>query len=246
MQAFSREALVQALPYARRYARALLGDQRQGDALVAEALGRVTPEGAGDARLALYAAVSAALATRPAPPDKAADVELGAQDRQLLLLTALEELSPAAAGQVVGLPRDAAVAALAAAREKLRRAAATDVLVIEDEVIIAMDIAQLLRECGHRVVGMASTEAEAVALAARTRPGLILADINLGSGGDGMDAVSRILQTHSAPVVFVTAYPERLLTGQRAEPTFVVTKPFDPLALAITTYQATQPRRPVT
>ena len=120
----------------------------------------------------------------------------------------------------------------------MRLAAATDVLIIEDEPIIAMDIEELVASCGHRVVGVAATEGDAVAIAERCRPGLILADINLGAGGDGTSAVSRILRHHYAPVIFVTAYPERLLTGDALEPAFVITKPFEPLTLAIATYQA--------
>ncbi len=127
---------------------------------------------------------------------------------------------------------------LGSARDQLRSAAATDVLIIEDEPIIAMDIEELVASCGHRVVGVAATEAEAVAIAERSRPGLILADINLGAGGDGTSAVSRIMRSHYAPVIFVTAYPERLLTGEALEPAFVITKPFEPLTLAIATYQA--------
>ena len=112
-------------------------------------------------------------------------------------------------------------------------------LIIEDEPIIAMDIEELVANCGHRVVGVASTETEAVEIAGRTKPGLILADINLGvGGGNGTSAVSRIMRTHYAPVIFVTAYPERLLTGDSLEPAFVITKPFEPLTLAIATYQA--------
>ena len=127
---------------------------------------------------------------------------------------------------------------LAAARGRLQASAATDVLIIEDEPIIAMDIEELVAGCGHRVIGVAATEAEAVAIAERSRPGLILADINLGAGGDGTSAVSRIMKSHYAPVIFVTAYPERLLTGDAVEPAFVITKPFEPLTLAIATYQA--------
>ena len=75
-------------------------------------------------------------------------------------------------------------------------------------------------------------------LAERHKPGLILADINLGPGGDGSSAVARIMKHHYAPVIFVTAYPERLLTGEDLEPAFIITKPFEPLTLAIATYQA--------
>jgi CheY-like chemotaxis protein len=156
----------------------------------------------------------------------------------LLLLTSLEELSIEAAGPIVRMTIDAAETALTEAREHLRAGAATDVLIIEDEPVIAMDIEELVQSCGHNVVGVASTEAEAVEMAERTRPGLILADINLGIGGDGTSAVSRIMRYHYAPVIFVTAYPERLLTGEALEPAFVITKPFEPMTLAIATYQA--------
>jgi CheY-like chemotaxis protein len=88
------------------------------------------------------------------------------------------------------------------------------------------------------VVGIAASEDEAVAIADAERPSLVLADINLGPGGDGTSAVARILRRHSAPVIFVTAYPERLLTGEAVEPAFVITKPFEPTTLAVATYQA--------
>ena len=77
-----------------------------------------------------------------------------------------------------------------------------------------------------------ATRAEAVELAARRKPGLILADVNLGPGGSGQDAVADILASTKVPVIFVTAYPERLLTGTGPEPAFVITKPFDPMTLA--------------
>ena len=248
-----REDLIRALPYARRYARALIGSQPRGDALVAASLRAMldTPGGAGpDPRLALYASITRAAAASGAPggPDadpasrastpRRADAGLSTLQRQLLLLTALEGLSLDKAAAVAGLDEPDAAASLAEARLHLREAAATDVLIIEDEPIIAMDLEELVAGCGHRVVGVASSEAEAVEIALRTRPGLILADINLGHGGDGASAVATISRQHRAPVIFVTAYPERLLTGEATEPAFVITKPFEPLTLAIATYQA--------
>lgn len=231
-----REDLVLALPYARRYARALTGSQARGDALVAESLQQMLADGApdGSPRAALYARVTRLFNAAPAR----SPTGLSAVQRQLLLLTALEELSVEDAAMAVGIDADDAVDALADARERLRSNAATDVLIIEDEPIIAMDIEELVQSCGHRVVGVAASESEAVALAGRTQPGLILADINLGAGGDGSAAVARIMQQQHAPVIFVTAYPERLLTGDVLEPAFVITKPFEPLTLAIATYQA--------
>jgi CheY-like chemotaxis protein len=156
----------------------------------------------------------------------------------LLLLNALEEVPVANAALILEIDPEEAARRLHEARSRLREAAATNVLIIEDEPIIAMDIEELVRGCGHHVVGIASSEAEAVEIAARTRPGLILADINLGLGGDGAAAVARIVRGHDVPVIFVTAYPERLLTGETVEPAFVITKPFEPVTLAIATYQA--------
>jgi len=232
-----RDELIRALPYARRYARALTGSQPGGDALVAACLPEMMalPEDEFGLRVALFHQVTRRF---DAGERRKAMSGLSPKQRQLLLLTSLEDMSMKQAAHTVGLDPALAAAQLADARDKLRAAAATDVLIIEDEPIIAMDIEELVQSCGHRVVGVAGTEAEAVAIAERTRPGLILADINLGAGGDGSNAVARIMQHHNAPVIFVTAYPERLLTGEAAEPAYVITKPFEPLTLAIATYQA--------
>jgi CheY-like chemotaxis protein len=235
-QDWPQSALFAALPAARRFARALLGGQQEGDAIVALALSAMPDR--GSAQAALYAAIA------ERAPDQAADAALGRVGRRMLLLTTLEEQTPEAAASILGLALEEALPALAAARAALQQAAAADVLVIEDEPIIAMDIQALVRRAGHRVVGVAATEQQAIALAEKLRPGLILADVNLGRGGDGSRAVARILETMRVPVIFVTAYPERLLTGEGLEPAFVVTKPFDPTALAVATYQAAAGRTP--
>jgi CheY-like chemotaxis protein/DNA-directed RNA polymerase specialized sigma24 family protein len=234
-----RDDLVKALPYARRYARALLGNQAEGDRLVADGLrlllDRDAEEGIHDARQALYEAVTRRHLSHACHERQEV---LTATQLVLLLLTALEELPVEAAARIAGLSQEDAARRLAEGRDRLRSAAAADVLIIEDEPIIAMDIEELVQNCGHNVVGVAASEAEAVRLARQCRPGLILADINLGLGGDGAAAVARIVQDHDVPVIFVTAYPERLLTGEAVEPAFVITKPFEPATLAIATYQA--------
>ena len=242
MSSTSREELIRALPYARRYARALTGSQSRGDALVADSLKAMLADDMAQsaafasARQALYGSVTQAFERREGPC--AEPRGLSRSQRQLLLLTSLEGLAVDDAAPIVALTPADASEQLADARDRLRAAAATDVLIIEDEPIIAMDIEELVQNCGHRVVGVASSEEQAVALARRTRPGLILADINLGVGGDGKSAVARIMLGHQAPVIFVTAYPERLLTGDALEPAYVITKPFEPMTLAVATYQA--------
>jgi CheY-like chemotaxis protein len=246
-----RGALIRALPYARRYARALTGSQSRGDEVVAEALKQVLatpPENlAADpgARTALYGAIGDQVrGGDPAPTLDLSDMSM--LQRMLLLLTALEEQPLTAAAAACRILPAAAELELRLARDSLRTGVATRVLIIEDEPIIALDIQELVERCGHSVVGIAATEAEAVAIAEAERPGLVLADINLGAGGDGASAVARILQHLTAPVIFVTAYPERLLTGEAVEPAFVITKPFDPTTLAVATFQAvTRGVRPV-
>ena len=237
-----RDVLLNTLPALRRYARALSGDQQRGDAWLRAWLeGRPDDLAATgvDAKAALFRSFNRHLSAAPGLASLREDLaELPLLERQLLLLTAIERLSPADAAVAVELPESEAQAALRRARAWLKQSASTDVLIIEDEPIIALDVAGLVESCGHRVSAVASSQAEAVKFARERRPGLILADVNLGEGGSGADAVREILESHDVPVIFVTAFPERLLTGERVEPAYVITKPFDPVSLAVTTFQA--------
>ncbi len=225
-------ALREALPYARRYARALAGSQGAGDALVAESLRRGLPQ--LPARLALYSNIT----LLSEPPALRAGEPLSARERCALLLTSLEGLTVPEAAQVLAMEEGEAESTITEAREKVKQTVSTDVLIIEDEPVIALDIRLLVSRCGHKVVGVAASEADAIRLARETKPGLILADVNLGRGGDGITAVRRILESVEVPVIFVTAYPERLLTAEGVEPAFIINKPFDRMTLAIATYQA--------
>jgi CheY-like chemotaxis protein len=101
-------------------------------------------------------------------------------------------------------------------------------MIIEDEPLIAMDIENMVRDLGHGVTGISRTHAEAVKLFDERKPGIILADIHLADGSSGVDAVNEILGQYEVPVIFITAFPEKLLTGMRPEPTYLVTKPFQP------------------
>ncbi len=246
------------LPYLRRYARALTGAQDRGDRYIRVCLEvllkephRISPE--GDIRLQLYSLFHEIWTPRPAgegvtsivdlAPSAQRSVEakldtLAPRERQMLLLTSLEGFSIKHAADILKLPLAEASDVLARAWEHVNRQLATTVLVIEDEPIIALDIAGIVRDLGHTVVGIAASQTEAVALARAKRPGLVLADIHLGEGGSGLSAVNEILKSVDVPVIFVTAYPERLLTGERPEPTYLVTKPFEPDTLKATIFQA--------
>jgi len=110
--------------------------------------------------------------------------------------------------------------------EEIESETTTDVLIIEDEPLISMQLEGLVSELGHNVVGTAATRAQASELFRNNPAGLVLADIQLADGSSGIDAVEDLLKFGDVPVIFITAYPERLLTGERPEPTYLVTKPF--------------------
>jgi CheY-like chemotaxis protein len=234
------------LPFLRRYARALTGSQQQGDALVEQALVDVVarPEQLDadtSLRLALFAALQRAVASAAgdrAPPTNNRIAAIPVLQRQLLLLTALESFPISEAAAVTGLAPEAAEAELAAAYAWLDAQLHTSVLIIEDEPLIAMDLEHLVQDLGHRVTALAATRSDAVAALAQQRPGLVLADIQLADGSSGIDAVKDIQAQIDVPVIFITAFPERLLTGEAVEPAFLITKPFRPAAVRATIAQA--------
>jgi CheY-like chemotaxis protein/DNA-directed RNA polymerase specialized sigma24 family protein len=241
------------LPYLRRYARALTGSQTRGDEYIRVCLEVLVEEPDRiredqDIRVQLYQLfhdiwlpIAELQPHAGAARGKSIISRLEAlppRERQVLLLTALEGFPIDAAAEVMRIEMSEATQLLEKAWNEVNRQLATSVLVIEDESVIAIDIAGIVRELGHTVVGIASSEREAVTLARSKMPGLVLADINLGAGGSGIDAVGKILQSMTVPVIFVTAFPERLLTGQRPEPTYLVTKPFEPDTLKATISQA--------
>jgi CheY-like chemotaxis protein len=138
----------------------------------------------------------------------------------------MEGFNPVEAAEILGVDADTLDGQLKSADEALRRQLAAQVLIIEDEPIIGLDLTRVVRELGHTVVGVAATRSEAVALVQQTRPGLVLADVRLADGSSGIDAATDILRSFDIPVIFITAFPEHLLTGDRPEPAFLITKPF--------------------
>jgi CheY-like chemotaxis protein/DNA-directed RNA polymerase specialized sigma24 family protein len=233
------------LPYLRRYARALTGSQHTGDAFVRATLEAALADDDLKASLAggrvpLYRAFnkvwsSAYLEVPDSETDAGSDHEGAAQDRlrsitplnrQALLLTTLEDFSIPEAAEVMEMDPADVETMVQQAVEEIDRESATSVLIIEDEPLISMQLEDLVRSLGHEICGTAATRTQAQEVVAERTPGLVLADIQLADGSSGLDAVDDILAIDSVPVIFITAYPERLLTGERAEPTYLVTKPF--------------------
>ena len=229
------------LPYLRRFARALCGSQTSGDAYVASTLEALIvdpssfPQDVG-AKVGLYRVFmrlwsSVGLNGEHTPettitPAQRNLNQLTPRSRQAFLLRTVEEFSAADVASILEVSREEVEALIAAAGREIAAQVATSVLIIEDEPIIAMDIETLVKDLGHSVVGIARTHKEAVKLASEKRPGLVLADIQLADGSSGLDAVNEILISFNLPVIFITAYPERLLTGDRPEPAFLIAKPY--------------------
>jgi CheY-like chemotaxis protein len=243
----------QYLPYLRRYARALTGNQSSGDAYVAATLEALVtdqsllndPHGPRVALFRLFTRIWNSLpingeadAPEIALPGDNRLAVITPLPRQAFLLVALEGFSEPDAARILDIEVTKLRALVEESGRELASEIATDVLIIEDETFIAMELETLVEALGHRVIGVARTHAEAVALAKKKRPGLILADIQLADGSSGMEAVHELLGQFEAPVIFITAYPERFLTGMRPEPAFLISKPFQPATVSALASQA--------
>ena len=228
------EKVTAHLPYLRRFARAVTGSQKSGDAYVVSTLEAmladpsIFPDDLAP-RVALYRTFLKILNSIEWNADKSRDTApqgleaarrnleiLTPPARQAFLLIAVEEFSPQDAALVMDIDAAELQRLIDEAGREIARQLATEVVIIEDEPLIALDLERLVTTLGHRVVKIARTERQAIEAVKRARPGLILADIQLADGSSGLDAVNEILRTFSVPVIFVTAYPQRLLTGMRA------------------------------
>ncbi len=237
------QAISSHIPYLRRFARALSGSQASGDASVLATLEAIVTDPSGfqsghDIRTALYRAFLKvwALTPNPNPQDgSSAPDEAGARrsldaislrPRIAFLLSSLEGFETAEVAKALDCTPSEASRLIDVASKEIADQIRTDVLIIEDEPFIALDLQTLVEELGHHVIGIARTHREAVKTIESHKPGLILADIQLADGSSGLEAVNQILGNMEVPVIFITAYPERFLTGQPPEPAFLITKPF--------------------
>ena len=236
------EAVADALPYLRRYARALTGRQASGDTYAMAALEALVEDGAlfaaeQDARVALFRAFHLIWASAGAPVEEADSemsrraqrhmADLTPNSREALLLHTIEAFRVDEIARIMQIDADEADELITRARDEMERAISGRVLIIEDEAIIAMDIESIVASMGHAVTGIARTRSRAVEIGLRDKPDLILADIQLADDSSGIDAVNEILRSFpDTPVIFITAFPERLLTGDRPEPAFLISKPY--------------------
>jgi CheY-like chemotaxis protein/DNA-directed RNA polymerase specialized sigma24 family protein len=242
------------LPYLRRFARALTGSQTGGDAYVLATLETLIADSSTfdrdiPAKIALYkifislwsSANSSHRGIPPSPERTSVEVNLESLtplSRQTFLLRTVEGFSLEETALILGKEIEEVGSLFDRAGREIAEQVATSVLIIEDEPIIALDIEAMVEELGHEVIGIARTHKEAINIVKTRRPGLVLADIQLADGSSGLEAVNEILNDIDVPVIFITAYPERLLTGEKPEPAFLITKPFQPEAVKAAISQA--------
>lgn len=247
-------ALTGEIPYLRRYARSVMGSQSSADNYVAALLETLISDPSSlpnerDMRSGLYKMFVSLWSSidinlrdqQSAGIESSATRNLQALSplpRQAFLLVSVEGFTREKAAYILGVDESELDELLDEANHDIAAQVATKVLIIEDEPLIAMDIQTMVEDLGHTVTGIARTHTEAVKMVAEDRPGIVLADIQLADGSSGLDAVNEILQQLTLPVIFITAFPERLLTGERPEPAFLVTKPFEPAAVSALISQA--------
>ncbi len=244
------------LPYLRRYARLLTGNQKAGDVMVVSTLQNIAADPKlialhSDPRHVLYrvflrlwrSPLGAHLNELSGTIEAALEpnthlVVMQELARPAFLLVTIEGFAPSEAMEILEVGEQEFAGLMDAAHRAVSEQLATDVLIIEDELMIAFELEDLMVQLGHHVTSVVRTKRQAIKEAARRRPKLILADIQLADGSSGIDAVNEILESVNVPVIFITAYPERLLTGLRPEPTFLVTKPFRPEQISAVVSQA--------
>ncbi|MEO1040876.1 MAG: response regulator [Pseudomonadota bacterium] len=228
------------LAVVRQFARAVFADRLIGDEVMRMTMARVSIDPASsessvvDVMAAFMHSWRIALDERPANPVLFSDAALmdalphpPDEARLLLLMVDVMGLRPDQAAQVIGIEHNAA-SVLETARQSLQVERKARAVVVEDEPLIASDIAAILNHLGVDVAGQAASAEDAVKVMRDVRPDLILADYNLEGDNTGMDAVLEIHGELECPVVFITGFPDRVLQGDEIEPDFVIGKPYTP------------------
>ena len=112
------------------------------------------------------------------------------------------------------------------------------ILIVDDQKSNLRVLGDLLRDEAR--IMLAKSGVQALTKAAREHPDLILLDVVM-PGIDGLQLIQlfkRRAETSAIPVIFITAYPERFLTGERPEPAFLIAKPFQPATVSAVVSQA--------
>lgn len=205
----------------RRYARALLGATAAGDSQVEQVLLDLLSNAlSAHSRIDIFRALDQHMRNLNL-------ANTNTDTRRALLLTAMEEFSLDEASQIMELSPDRVKALLRDAESALISHLSTRLMIIEDEPLIAAHLEEIAQSIGHKVVGMAATKTEAIKKNSELNPDIILTDIRLADNSLGTEAITEMNLSENVPVIFITAYPEDVLSDQGHGPTYLITKPFN-------------------
>jgi CheY-like chemotaxis protein len=250
---FVEKRIQQHLPYLTRFARSLTGSRIKGDGLVAQMMAELAEDdrkvlGDLNSRVALYREFL--ILCHRLPSDSSWNTQrsgvqvdkttfdLCETSRVAMLLSAIEGFNRQEICDILQITESMLHAVLQQISARLAVKTGQKICIIEDEPLIAMQIHDLLTRAGYKVCSVSRTESQAAADVLKHSPDLIVSDVKLANGGSGPDVVLKCVSNRSIPVVFVTAFPETLLTGRGIEPTFLISKPFQPAMLQAAVNQA--------
>lgn len=238
----ARRRIRAALPSMRRFGRALTGNQQLGDLAVLRVMeglltSRYEAVELNFGRASFYRLTLHELkALRGQHGVECFETIATPVIRQAQLLMYVEGFSCEEAAFILDV--DSSEVSANAAPDTSDAIHSCNVLIIEDEPLISMQLETLVLQLGHRVAGLAVTAKQALKIYQNFTPDLVLSDVHLADGSSGIAAVDMMTSLPQNRVVFITAYPDRLLTGDRKEPVFLITKPFDVDAVKATINQA--------
>jgi len=236
-----RDNLIHEFPLIRRYARALTGSQFLGDCYVRQMLEVILAEPrllgpASDLPMNLYRLFHRIECNICLPgnyygaygdSDERHLRDICPLHRQVLLLVSLQGFSITSVAHILQLSVDAVERNLVIGHREMADEGPRRILVIEQVSLPPLNIAAMLAELGHSIVGIVPVREDSFVEPEFIPPELVVADIHLSDRQAGIDAVRDILFEHTVPVVFVSAHPERFLTGSGIEPVFLVDQPFN-------------------
>ncbi len=227
----------------RRYAYCILGNRRLSDIAVEAALNALVSDvtsvcGRAISRLDLYRKVNEAAVANSNNVSAAAGTGFFTEFHRL----SREQRQVAALRAVIGLPYSDIASVMSMTEKAVRRSYCeallmlrekpAAVLIIEDEVFIALDLQQIVRNLGFSVAGIAKNRAEALRIAGLVKPKLILADYKLRDD-TGVEVVKAIREQMDANVIYVTSHPEAVAAMRDSEDDLVISKPFNPRTIAV-------------
>lgn len=153
------------------------------------------------------------------------------KEDQILLLCDFVGFSLKEAASLLHVSVEDAETLLTDGRKLTRDLPPMSVLILEDHGLIAQDLSDIVGETGLSVIGVASNEADAIRIARQNWPDIIVTDQMLEDGDTGLQAIEKLRPDGEFAAIYVTAYPDEVLTGLDEEPAIIVAKPFKPEAI---------------